>query len=56
MILIAVMGYISLFAVEVILTSIGSDASTSCNGFNRCNGRNDCNGHTNCEGHNGCDG
>ena len=51
----AVMMYISLLAV-VVLTTIGSNASTSCNGPNVCNGRNGCNGHINCDGHNGCDG
>ena len=48
--LVAVMTYISLLAVVVVLTTFGSNASTSCNG------RNGCNGHTNDDGHNGCDG
>ena len=47
------MTYISLFAVEVVLTTIGSDASTSCIGPNVYN---DCNGQTYCDGHNGFDG
>ena len=54
--LIAVMTYISLLAVAVILMTIGSNASASCNGPNVCNGRNGCNGHTNSDGHNGWDG
>ena len=45
--LIAVMTYISLFAVVVVLTTI---ANTSYNGPNVCNG------HTNSDGHNGWDG
>ena len=47
------------FAVVVVLTIIGSHASTNCNGPNVCNGRdsrNGCNGHTNCDGNNGCEG
>ena len=51
--LVSVMTYISLSAVLVVLTTIGSNASTSCNGPNVCNG---CNGHTNSDGHNGWDG
>ena len=51
--LIAVMTYISLLAVVVVLTTIGSNANSSCNGPNVCNG---CNGHTNSDGHNGWDG
>ena len=46
--LIAVMTYISLLAVAVVLTTIDSNASTSCNGPNA-------NGYTYyCEYHNGC--
>ena len=44
---------ISLLTVVVVLTKIGSNANTSCNGPNVCNvpnvfnGRNGCNGHIN---------
>ena len=54
--LIAVLTYTSLLAVVVVLTTIDSNASTSCNGPNVCNGHNGRNGHTNCDDHNGCDG
>ena len=55
--LIAAMTFISLLAVVVVLTTIGSNVSTMyCNGPNACNGLYGCNGHTNCDGHNGCDG
>ena len=54
--LIAVMTCIFLLAEVVVLTTIDSNASTSCNGPNVCNGRNGCNGHTNCDGRNGWDG
>ena len=50
------MTYVSLLAVVLVLRTIGSNASTSCNGPNVCNGRNGCNGHTNSDGHNGWDG
>ena len=53
MYLIAVMTYIFLLSLVVVLTAIGSNGSTRCNGPNVCNGRND---NTHFDGHVGCDG
>ena len=54
--LIAVITYISLLAVVVVLTTIDSNASTSCNDHNIFNGPNSCNSCIGCNGHHSMNG